>query len=50
MIATIKEINGELYLVFPEGQCPFNLHDVLEWELTEKGAIIRVVQSDLFSE
>jgi hypothetical protein len=50
MKATIEEIDGELCLVFPEGECPFNPHDELEWLLEEGKLILRVVQPDLFSE
>jgi len=50
MKATIEEIDGELCLVFPEGECPFNPHDELEWLLEEGKLILRVVQPNLFPE
>lgn len=50
MLATIEEIDGELCLVFPEGECPFKPNDVLEWLVEEGKVTLRVVQSDLFPE
>jgi hypothetical protein len=49
MKATVKEEDGEFYLVFDE-DCPFNVGDTLEWTIEEDKVFLRVVQPDLFSE